>query len=252
VVGLQGSFLFAKADDVRGLQGSFGVTLGRDAEGIQSGTVSVARDVKGLQFGLVSVARDVRGGQLELVGVARDMDGGQLGLVNVAKSADVQFGLVNVAERVDGAAIGLVSIAGNGYVEPVCYGIAGSRASSAAGMKFVAGLAYTQLAAGMTRPENDVRYFAEFGGGLHVEPPLLRDGRVVDRSAVEVGMHVQHNFLTESEKARLDEEALHYRAGFGVRFFRAFWLFAGYDVSHELDTFGTNVVQGPWAGFAVF
>jgi hypothetical protein len=239
VVGMQMSGLFGMADDVNGLQ--------------LSGLVTLADDVEGAQAALVTVARDVNGVQAELVGVARDVKGAQLGLVNVAKSVDLQLGLVNVAERVDGAAIGLVSIAGNGYVEPTFYAIGGSRVSYNAGVKFVAGLAYTVLAAGATGTDSDARFRSEVGGGLHVEPPLFRDGPVVDRTAVEFGAHVAHTYLPQSERAAGEEDALHYRAGVGVRFLRAVWLLGGYDVSHDLSSpAAENIGHGVWGGVAFF
>jgi hypothetical protein len=239
VEGAQMSGLFSMANDVKGAQLSSGVTL--------------ADDVEGAQASLVAVARDVNGVQAEFVGVARDVSGAQVGLVNVAKSADVQLGLVNVAERVDGAAIGLVSVAGNGYVEPTVYAIGGSRVSYNAGVKFVAGLAYSVLAAGTTGTDSDARFRSEVGGGLHVEPPLFRDGPVVDRTAVEFGAHVANTYLPRSERPSVEEDTLHYRVGVGVRFVRAIWLLGGYDVSHGLSSPATdNIGHGAWGGVAFF
>jgi hypothetical protein len=239
VEGVQMSGFVGRADDVSGLQ--------------LSGLVTLADDVEGAQAALVTVAKGVRGVQLEFVGVAQDVRGAQLGLVNVAKSVDFQLGLVNVAERVDGAAIGLVSIAGNGYVQPTAYAIGGSRVSYNAGVKFVAGLAYTVLAAGATGTDSDARFRSEVGGGLHVEPPLFRDGPVVDRTSIEIGAHVAHTYLPQSEQAAGEEDAIHYRVGVGVRFVRAVWLLGGYDVSHDLSSPASdNIGHGAWGGVAFF
>jgi hypothetical protein len=251
VKGAHGSLLFASARNVEGIQGSLGVSLADDIKGGgQGGLVSVARDVLGGQGGLVTWARDVTGGQLGLVEVARDMVGGQLGLVNVARSTDVQLGLVNVAERVDAAQIGLVNIAGNGYIEPTVYQVFGSRPSYNAGMKFVAGYAYSVVAIGATGFGSDDRPLVEAGLGGHYEPALLRDGPVIDRTAIELGGHAA--VLPPSGQNTNEENFLHYRIGFGVRFVRTVWLFGGYDVSHATQPFGEDVGQGPWAGIALF
>jgi hypothetical protein len=235
VEGAQASGIFAYAKNVYGFQGAgFGVLAG---------------DVTGAQASMVTVARDVTGGQVSLLGVARDIEGGQVGLVNVAKSTDVQLGLVNVAERVDVAALGLISIAGNGYVEPTAYAVFGSRPSFNAGVKSVAGLAYSLLAVGATGLDGNERALAEAGGGLHYEPPFLRDGPPVDRAAIEIGAHVA--FLP-AEQGVSEQSLIHYRVGFGVRFARLLWLFAGYDVSHDTEPYGDDVGQGPWAGLAIF
>jgi hypothetical protein len=243
--GAHGAGLFVMAKNVEGVQGAL-VSYADDVLGGQGGLVSVARDVTGAQGGLVTWSRDVVGGQAGLVNLARDMVGGQAGLVNVARSADVQLGLVNVAERIDGAAIGLINIAGNGYIEPTAYAIFGSRPSYNAGMKFVAGLAYSVLAAGTTGFGSDAQPVVEAGLGLHVEPPILRDGPVIDRSAVELGAHV-----SDQPNSNPEQNFVHYRLGLGVRFVRTLWLFGGYDVSHDANPFG-DVGQGPWAGVAVF
>lgn len=236
VEGAQASAFFAYAKNVVGFQGSAGAVW--------------ADDVIGGQGSLVTVARDVTGAQVSLVGVARDIDGGQVGLLNVAKSTDVQLGLVNIAERVDGAALGLVSIAGNGYVEPTAYVIGGSRDSYNAGVKFVAGFAYSALALGMTSTDGEARPHFEAGGGLHYEPPILRAGPVVDRAAVEVGAHLA--YLPPDDQNATEENLIHYRVGLGVRFAGTVWLFGGYDVSHDMEPYGDNVGQGPWAGLALF
>jgi hypothetical protein len=235
VEGAQASGIFGYAKNVYGFQGSgFGV---------------LADDVMGAQASLVTVARDVTGAQVSLVGFARDIEGGQVGLVNVAKSTDVQLGLVNVAERVDGAALGLISIAGNGYVEPTAYAVFGSRPSFNAGVKSVAGLAYSLLAVGATGLDGNERALAEAGGGLHYEPPFLRDGPAVDRAAIEIGAHFAY---LPAEQGGSEQNLIHYRVGFGVRFARLLWLFGGYDVSHDTEPFGDDVGQGPWAGLAIF
>jgi len=246
-----GSFVALRWGNVEGAQASAIVAYAKNVYGIQASAFGVlADDVVGAQASMVTVARDVTGGQASLIGVARNIDGGQIGLVNVAKSTDVQLGFVNVAERVDGAAFGLVSIAGNGYVEPTAYLIGGSRDSYNAGVKFVAGYAYSVLALGMTSTDGEARPHFEAGGGFHFEPPLLRDAPVVDRTAVEIGAHLA--YLPQDAQNPSDENLIHYRAGLGVRFVGTLWLFGGYDVSHDMQPYGDDVGQGPWAGLALF
>jgi hypothetical protein len=249
VKGAHGAGLFTLAKNVEGVQGAL-VSWADDVMGGQGGLISVAKDVIGAQGGLVTWSRDVVGGQGGLVNIGRDFVGGQAGLVNVARTADVQLGLVNVAERIDGAAIGLVNIAGNGYIEPTAFAIFGSRPSYNAGVKFVAGLAYSQLSVGTDRFGSDAQPLAEGGVGLHVEPPSFRDGPVVDRTAIEVGVHAAHTASNDQQPE--EQDYLHYRLGLGVRFVRTVWLFGGYDVSHDTSPFGEDVAQGPWAGIAIF
>ncbi|HEX6766416.1 MAG TPA: hypothetical protein VF103_13080, partial [Polyangiaceae bacterium] len=249
--GYDGAILTSyRTADVRGVQMAGAFATARDVWGAQATAgLVLANDVEGGQASLVAVARDVKGGQLSLVGVARDVEGGQLGLVNVAKSTDFQIGLVNIADRVDVGTIGLVNIAGNGYIEPTAYTIFGSRHSYNAGVKFVTGYTYSVLAGGTTGFGSDARPLTEVGAGLHFEPSFLRNG-VVDRSAFELGAHVAHVYATKSGQS--EDELLHYRAGFGVRFARTLWLFGGADVSHTLTPFGKEIGGGPWAGLAIF
>ena len=246
-----GSLVALRWGNVEGAQASAFFAYAKNVVGIQASAGGVyAEDVVGGQASLVTVARDIEGGQISLVGVARDIDGGQLGLVNVARSADVQLGLVNIAERVDGAALGLVSIAGNGYVEPTAYYISGANRSYNAGVKFVAGHAYSLLAVGATGLGGDSRPIAEAGAGLHYEPPLLRNGPVIDRTAIEVGGHVA--YLPPDDQNPTQENLLHYRVGLGLRLARILWLLGGYDVSHDLLQYDDDVGHGPWAGVAIF
>jgi hypothetical protein len=125
----------------------------------------------------------------------------------------------------------------------------GSRQSYNAGVKSVAGFAYSLLAVGATSLNGDERSLVEAGGGIHYEPPFLRDGPPVDRAAIELGAHVAY---LPPEQGEDEENVIHYRVGFGLRFARILWLFGGYDVSHDMTPYGDDVGQGPWAGLAIF
>lgn len=103
ISGLQWDFIYAKADEVKG---------------VQAGLVAKHADLSGVQFGLVNFSdRSLTGAQLGYVNLAYgSVTGVQFGLYNQAEEVNgLQLGFVNNVKNINGLQIGIVNMAGNGW-----------------------------------------------------------------------------------------------------------------------------------------
>lgn len=101
--GVQWSFGFSRADDLRGYQTAlYGQT--RTGAGAMNAFVnSSLESFSGVQLGWLNIAQQFEGVQLSFVNYAADMNG-------------LQFGLVNYAQTIKGLQIGLLNLARNGWL----------------------------------------------------------------------------------------------------------------------------------------
>lgn len=99
VEGVQFAFLYAQADEIKGLQCAL---------------ASNTYDGKGVQWSFVNLADKFQGAQLSAVNWSKDVEGLQLGWVNNTDSMNgLQLGFVNIAGQMKGLQIGLVNIIKN-------------------------------------------------------------------------------------------------------------------------------------------
>ena len=91
-----------------------------DVAGLQASSLNIARDLYGCQLGVIgSIAREANGLQTGLVTVAQKLDGFQLAVVNVCGEVEdtfFQMGLVNVATKKRGIQVGLINVIKGGKI----------------------------------------------------------------------------------------------------------------------------------------
>lgn len=119
VTGVQLDVLYANAAErARGVQWSFGFSRAEDLRGYQTAIYGQTRTGAGAMNAVINNSLESFSGvQLGWINVARRFEGLQFSFVNYAADLNgLQFGVVNYAEHVKGLQIGLVNIARNGWL----------------------------------------------------------------------------------------------------------------------------------------